>query len=349
MKYSLDQLTDYSYKELHSFLPLDIIPAYVKEAECITKADTQDLPDEAFADKYHRAFPIKSASDVYISNAYMMNKRAELTDLWGEGYVNEVGLRIVKAAELFNIIDDIRVYNNKLDDKQAQDYTEKTLVSFDVAGNNYELFPYKTAEDIKYQAEQFAVNISNYPFNWRPTIASEFIKQAAELGVDDLPEIILKYGGYHLPDTREFTNTLAKRMRKLSSDYQEKYKPLIEKSATIGSREDAFKICAEAYQIEKLAGVYEKPLLYREVGDIVDRTMTLSIQKIGEYMNVIKVGGDCYRISDLQKIDKDVYKQAFDCDIDPTKVAELQEVIPTVPLSDWALFQELSNIHPVTE
>ena len=344
MKYSLDFTDDYSFKELHSFLDTSIIPDFVKSAECLTKTAAQDLPDESFADKYHRAFPINSAPDVYVSNAYFMNKRAELTKLWGKNYIEEVGGRIVKAAELFDIYEDVSKYNRNLDAKQAEDYPEKTLVSFDIGGNNYELFPYKTAEDIQYQAEHFAKNLNNYPFSWRPTIASEFVKQAAELGVSELPDIICKYGGMFLPDHREFQETLARRMRKLGEQYQTQYKECITKAGEFSSREEAFNICAEAYKIEKSAGVYDKPLVYREMGDIIDRTMVLSLSKVAEFLSVVKMDNDCYKIADLQKVDKDIYKQAFGCDIDPSKTAELQEVLPTMPASDVALFRELSGI-----
>jgi len=347
MRPNLDATTDYSYKEINLFLNASTIPEFVKSAEYLTKQAADQLPDEAFADTYHRAFPINTAPDVYISNAFFMNKKAALEDLWETNYINTVESRINKAAELFNIKEDLAKYNANLMEKSAADYTENTLVSFDVAGTNYELFPYKTAEDLTTQAEVFSNNIKNYPFDWRNKIASEFVKQASELGIEELPDILCKYSGQFFPDLRDFQDILTRRMNKLAEDKQSKYKELVEKSANISSREEAMNICAEAYKIEKLAGVYDKPLLYREMGDIVDRTMTLSLDKIAEYLNSIKLGQEVYSIADLQKVSKDVYKQAFDCDIDPTKAAELKEVLPTMPLSDIHLFKELSGITPV--
>jgi hypothetical protein len=93
-----------------------------------------------------------------------------------------------------------------------------------------------------------------------------------------------------------------------------------------------------------MAGVYDKPLFYREFGDIIDRTMTLTLSKIAEYLDVVEMAGDTYKMSDLQKVSKDVYQQAFNAEIDPTKTAELKEVLPTMPASDVALFRELSGI-----
>jgi hypothetical protein len=347
MHYSLDQTSDYSYKELYSYLNINSVPDFVKQAECMTKASAGTLPDEAFADKYHRAFPISSAPDVYISNAYFVNKKAELSKLWGDNYVGEVEGRITKAAELFNIKGDLVTYSAKLMEKEAADYSENVIASFDIGGTSYDLFPYKTAEDIKYQAAVFAGNIKNYPFTWRPKIAHSFIEKAAEIGINELPDIICKYGGMFFPDVREFQNTLARRMRKLGEDYQSKYQPILEKAAEVSSREDAMNICAEAYKIEKESGIYEKPLVYREMGDIVDRTMILGMDKLANLMNVVKMNNDYYNISDLQKISKDIYKQAFGCDIDPANINELREVLPTIPGSDVALLRELSGIQSV--
>lgn len=108
MKYSLDQTTDFSFRELHAFLSGVEIPEYVKNAEMLTKEAADTLPDSAFADQYHRAFPIKSAEDTYLSNVHFVQKRAELTNLWGENYVNDVATRLIKAAELFNIYGDLQ-------------------------------------------------------------------------------------------------------------------------------------------------------------------------------------------------------------------------------------------------
>lgn len=344
MKYSLDVTSDYSYRELYSYLNINTTPDFVKQGECMTKLAADELLDDAFADKYHRAFPINSAPDVYVSNAYFMNKKAELEKLWGTNYVTDVETRINKAAEVFSIKGDLDKYNTNIMEKSAADYSEKSIASVEMGDTTYDLFPYKTAEDIKFQAEQFVNNIKNYPFAWRNKIAHAFIEKAAEAGIDEMPDLICKYGGMFFPDVREFEDTLARRMRKLSEVYQKQYQPILEKAAAITCREDAYNVCAEAYKIEKSAGVYDKPLVYREFGDIVDRTMTLSMTKLADIMNVVKMDGDYYKIDDLQKVSKDIYKQAFGCDIDPANASELRDVLPTMPGSDVALFRELSNI-----
>ena len=192
MNYNLDMTSDYSLRELHGFLDISTIPDFVKSGELLTKEAAAAMNEEAFADRYHRAFPIDNAANVYVSNAYFVNKRAALEDKWGSNYVSEVEARIVKAAELFDIKQHIESYNSGLNVKQANDYAENWLVNID----GYELFPYKTASDLAYQAENFAKDIKNYPFAWRSKIASEFVDAANRYAIGELPDLICKYAGF---------------------------------------------------------------------------------------------------------------------------------------------------------
>ena len=345
MRYNLDVTDDYSFKELHSYLGIAELPDVVKQSEALTKAATASLPDESFADRYHRAYPIDTPANVYISNAYFTNKKAALEEKWGSSYVAEVEDRIKKAAEITNLTKELEAYNTVVIEKAASDYSEQHVASFDDNGVAYELFPYKTAADISKAAEVFAKHIKEYPFGWRQEIAQNFVKKAEELGVEELPELVCKYGGLYYPDARSFTDELTRRMNKLSSETDKaEYVKCIEKAATADSRSAAMAVCQEAYMIEKKAGAYENVLVYRQLGDIVDKCFPLSIYKIAELLNVIEMAGEPYAVTDLQKVSKDIYKEAFGVELDPTNVETLKETLPTMPLSDVALFRELSGV-----
>jgi len=347
MNYALDITTDFSLAELNSFLDRNTLPEFVKVGEVLSKEAIDSLQSDAFADRYHRAYPIESPANVYVSNAYFINKKAALEDKWGKNYVTEVEDRIAKAAELFNITEDLANYNSQLNEKTAADYTEQAVSTITQDGRSFELFPYKTAEDVSYQAEAFAHNVKDYPFAWRSKIASDFITAATELGIDELPNIICKYAGQYFPDTRNFKTELNRRMNKISSEQaKEQYTELL-KHADIASRDEAMEVCNKAYTIEKSAGVYDNNALYTSLGDIIDRTFTLNIDKIAALLDVVKMAGDTYAMDDLKKISAEVYKQACGCDLDPTKEAELREVLPTLPMSDVALLRELSGISPL--
>jgi hypothetical protein len=345
MRYNLDVTDDYSFKDLHSYLGITELPDLVKQAEVLTKEGTAALPDESFADRYHRAYPITSPADVYMSNAYFINKKAALEEKWGPAYVAEVESRIKQAAEITGTTKELESYNLVVLEKSAADYQEQTVASFQVNGVDYDLFPYKTAEDIVKAAETFTKNIKDYPFDWRPGIAQNFVKKAEKLGVEELPELICKYGGLYYPDLRTFDSELTRRMNKLGSEpAKQAYQACIEKSAKVTSQAEAMALCNEAYVIEKQAGAYNNLNVYRQLGDIVDKCFPLSIYKISELLNVIEMAGEPYAAGDLQKVSKDIFKQAFGVDLDPSDLQSLQDTLPTMPRSDVALFQELSGI-----
>lgn len=345
MNYSLDVTTDYSLKELNAFLDINSIPDYVKQGEVLSKEAAEKLSEEAFADRYHRAFPIDTPTSTYVSNAYFVNKKAALEEKWGPNFVAEVETRIKQAGELFKISEDLEAYNSGLAIKTAADYTEQCVSSIQADGQIYDLFPYKTAADLIKHAETFAQDIKNYPFSWRAQIASDFVKSATDLGIEEMPDLIAKYAGFYFPDTRNFGTELTRRMNKISSaTAKEQYKQCIQKAANIASCQDAMQVCAEAYMIEKSAGVYDNASLSSQLGDIVDKTFLLDIEKIAALLDIVHMDGEPYAMADLKKISKDVYKQAFGCDIDPNNDAELRDVLPTMPGSDVAMLRELSNI-----
>ena len=345
MKISIDQTQDYSHQELYSFLDSNTIPQFVKEGELITKEAADKLAEPAFADRYHRAFPIDSAANCYVSNAFFINKKAALKDMWGANYITEVESRLNKAAELFEISNDVNTYNTNLLVKTAADYQEKFVSYVQANESDYELFPYKTAADVGNHARLFAKDIKNYPFNWRTKIAADFVKVAVELGVEELPDLVCKYAGYYFPDTRNFATELTRRMNKISNEKaKEGYKELITKAASVESREAAFNLCKEGYELERTAGVYDNVSLSNSLGDIVDKTFTLDFQKIAGLLDVVNMDGEPYAMSDLKKVNKEIFKQAFGCDINTSDDAELRNTLEVMPRSDIALFRELSGV-----
>lgn len=348
MSYTLDQTTDYSFRELHTFLDGISTPEFVKQAEMDTKETVEKLSEEAFADRYNRAYPIHTPAATYLSHAHFTQKKAELSKKWGVGYVEEVAARIKTAGELHKIASDLSGYEKQAAEKAAVTPEEKCVFTVKVGEADTGLFPYRTKEDLSKQAEEFAANISNYPFDWRRPIAVSFWKQASEVNLEELPELICKYAGMYFPDTSSFADELTRRMNKLSDDKQADYAKLIEKAASAVSAEDFYELCGEAYEAEKQAGAWDHAITRRTLGDIVDTTFTLSIDKVASLLNVVDMAGEPYCINELKKVSKDIYKEAFGADLDPSNGDQLRDVLPTMPLSDVALFRELSGINPLS-
>lgn len=346
MKLSFDQTTDYSFRELHKFLKKASIPEYVKEASESTDYDS--LPKEAFADPYNRAFPKHSKEDTYLSYVHFINKKASLKKKYSPAYVADVDSKLKKSAALFEITQDLENYTSSLNTKEASDYSEKTIYEADLNGQPYPLFTYKTAEELKLASEQYARDYKRIPFEWRKDICNNFIKAAKVEGLDDMPDIICKYAGMFYPDTDAVVNTLKFRADiTKNAEHKEAYTKMADNVEGLIDNDDFMKVAETCYWMERNQGIYDNKNSSATYGDPVDRIFTLSIDKIAATLDVVKLGNDYYKMTDLQSVKPDIYKEAFGIDIDNTDTDSIRESLPTMPLSDVSLFRELSGVRPV--
>lgn len=350
-KFSFDQQTDFSGKQLYKMLSGTDVPEYVKIAEIEDTYDLNKLPKAAFADQDRRIYPINSPARVYVSNVHFINKKADIAKLYGQDYVSQLESSIEKAAELFDISEDLQDYNSSLNVKQASDYTEKCMVDFTVEGMDtpIQLYPVKTASDLEDSAKHFAENIKNFPFEVRVKSAENFIKAAQELAVDDIPDILLKYAGMYYPDIPNLADELWRRSTKLTKEANKQiYKAISDDVENISSLQDVMKIAETCFYIENMEGLYDKKASAQILGDPVDCFFTEPVHKIASELNYVEVHGDKYRMSDLIKISKDKYEEAFgDCGIDPDSPEKIADILPTMPRSDVKLLEEITGLRPI--
>lgn len=349
MKLSLDQTTDNSYQQLFSLFRGIALPDMVKQAELDTKESVEKLPTEAFADRYNRAFPIYSAPSTFVSNAYFQSKKASLEKKWGTNYVTTVDDRLKKAAAIFGIEEELASFGSDLEKSASAGPEERVLCTIKDADNNeYDIFPYKTAADLSDAAERFANTLSQYPFSWRTQIADSFVKAASENEVDELPEIVFKYAGQYYPDPIAIVDETKRRLSKIAGKVsQDEKAALLKQAAEVSDIDSALTLCSELYRVEKKAGAYDSRMLRPVLGDVVDRIFVLSPEKVASLLDVIDMAGDTYTVSSLQSVPREIYKQAFGADVDPSDRNQLQDILPTMPLSDVSLFRELSGISPL--
>lgn len=348
MRLNNDQTTDFSSRDLFRYLGSIELPAYVKQAEVDTEKLSNKYGSSAFADESGKSFPIISPASVYVSNAFFFHKRAELDNKWGKAYTEKVGQRISAAADLFDIAPDLKSYNAWADTNAAKDYNTEVLYTTKVSEEAVEFYPVKTTDDFVKAAEHFVANIEKFPYPWRFEIADNFVKKAKAYNVEELPDLLCKYAGLFFPNVMDVANEIWRRSTKLASfDDQKKYAGLVGGLNEAKTIEDFKKIADSLYYTEKLAGLYEDKYTKSVLGDPVDRIFTLSLDKVAEMLDVVEMGGSRYQVCDLKKISSEVYKEAFGVDIDVNDNEQLREILPTMPRSDVALFEELSGVKPV--
>jgi hypothetical protein len=345
----LDQLSETAGIQLFHLLRHTDVPDFVKEAELDGPGGGHDLPDEAFADPKARLFPLDTPARVYVSNAFLQSKRGSLE----EGYFGRLEARVKEAAELFSISHELEAYDAVMAKQAAAGPAEDPVcVISEEDGREVPLFPVKTAEDLRQAAAEFEANLPSYPFGWRRDIARGFLRKSAELGVEELPDIICKYAGLFFPahtsvvagelgrrSRRMATKTAAERLQRLSEALD---------GANFAGREEVFKLATLVQHIEQQDGAYDRAVSREALPDPVDLFFPHSPQKTAGLLDTVTMGDRMFHMEQLRKVPASIYKEAFGVALDPADPANLREVLPTMPRSDVDLFQELSGAVPVT-
>lgn len=348
MKLAFDQQTDYSNKELYGMFVNTDLPEYVKTAELDDSLELSGLPKTAFADTERRIYPINTPARVYVSNAYFINKKADISKLYGEDYTSQLENNIKEAAELFDIAEDLNNYNSSFNEKTASDYEEHYLTEFDLGETQIRLYPVKTAADLSESADHFVKNIKNYPFDVRVKTAQNIIRFAEELGVDEVPNLVMKYAGLYYPDLAGLEREIWRRSNKLEKEANKKiYADLISDIDNITEVGEVMKVAELLFNVENMEGLHDKTAVAKVLGDPVDCIFTQSIDKVAQELSFIDIHGDKYKVEDLTKISRDKYEEAFGFELDPADIEKLAEILPTMPRSDVKLFEEISGIRPL--
>lgn len=338
---SITQQTDYSRKELYHFLTGRNLPNFVKEAS-IEEVTDSSMNKEAYADEAGKLFPCWNAASTYVSHAFLINKKADITKVKGQGYTNKVERALEKAAKDFGITEEIKAYTATLKPKQAAIHE----VSSPLGEDNLVLYFVKSASDCVNHANHFSKNIENFPFEWRRPMANQFVKIAEQLGLDELPDLVLKYAGQYYPDHAAVKQELTRRSRR-HPEHTDRYEKLASDVGNIESLDEFFKLAETCYFMEKNAGLYDKPKSRMILGDPVDRLFTLHLDKVAELLNTVTMAGEQFDVDELEKISSDIYEKAFGFSISP-KEAEFKDIALTLPKSDVALFKQLSGVQPIT-
>jgi hypothetical protein len=295
-------------------------------------------------------YPINTPSRVFVSNAYFINKKADIEKIYGEDYSSQLENNIKEAAEIFGISEDLQNYASFLNIKVAADYTENYMVDFSLEGMSpVQLYPVKTAQDLSESAESFTKNIHNFPFEIRVKSAENFVKAAEHLGVDELPDLLMKYAGMYYPDLSSLKNELWRRSTKLASEeHKNIYVKISEDLVNMTSIAEVMKVAELCHNIENMEGLYDNVKIAQLLGDPVDMIFTQQITKVASDLSFVEVHGDKYKLEDLTKISKDKYEEAFgDCGIDPADPEKIAEILPTMPRSDVKLLEEITGLRPI--
>ena len=191
----MDIINDGSHSVLVSINDNYGLPEYVKKAENIfTKESADKLPDDLFADRVNRRYPIGSKADTWLSVAYFA-KTAE-NDGYSKQMKDAVEMTIKLAASAFGISKDVAEVMEKISAKPAEKRAEDDDLNY--GDPDTKMYPMFDEYGVKLAGEYFEENRNNYPLDLRRKIARNIMRKSAELSVD-IPECVRREAGLGMP------------------------------------------------------------------------------------------------------------------------------------------------------
>lgn len=344
MSYKFDHTTDYSGKELYAFTHNVNLPEFIKQAD-VAVENAQPLEKEAYADQDFKAFPINTAENTYLSYVHFINKQAAITKEYGKAHVQGIESRIKTAGTIFEISEHLDAYAKEQKANLTKKASIKDIGFVKVASDKLPTYSYATREDLEKVCSVFNDDLSMFSFSDRVNISKELVKAAQEEGLDEIPDPIAKYAGLGFLNTEVLDTELFRRKAKLAAvEDRQKVDAVYDALKQASTPEEQMKAAEELYNIEFDAGLYFNEKTAAVLGDFVDHVF-MTADKVASMLDeVIYVGKSPFSKFDLEKVSADVYKQAFDLDVEPTKIAEHKDALATMPESDVELFRNLAGI-----
>jgi len=177
----LDQRSDKSGQKTASIMTSFQAPAFVKSASLDQIMGKEAKGSLDYADPYHKRYPITNPAAIWMSAAYFwLEKNAD----------EEVERRIIEAAELFNIKDEVLQLKSEISktlEKQAADEEVSddyfALVK-EVAGHKRRYYPLRNRQEVKVAAQYFNENRASIPrLEDRYQMANKILAAAEREGV----------------------------------------------------------------------------------------------------------------------------------------------------------------------
>jgi hypothetical protein len=299
-----DFYSDYGYNFI-KILKDKEVPSFVKEADMLDQEEMDRLPDTAFASVDHRKLPITDPANVYVSAAYYFNaneKNAEVED------------RILKAAELFEISEEIKNILPDTNTKIAQEDNQKEStweISATYKNGNIKKFAGDSSSIEKFQ-DEFVSKVFNLCSFESKMDCAEKIAQELEKSGKEVSHRILEISGRNIPNLEKVAEQVKARAVRLPKDSQKVSlcklaDELLDSSdKTIDGMKKLAKILESIDEENSLTRFYNNSIL-----DPFASVFNTNINDAKKIASVIDLNGSEFSVEELSAVDKDILKLAL--------------------------------------
>jgi hypothetical protein len=161
------------------------LPKYVEQGVPLEKDAAASVSDSLFADDIHRRYPLTDKANTWLSGAYFAKTAS---DAYSNEEYQRIAKRIIKAAELYGISEDVcgvmgKIINDELEAKNRQIEKDAEAAMSCYGEPETGGFPMFDIEQVKMANAYFDENAYAYDWKRRANIAKNIMRKSAEYGV----------------------------------------------------------------------------------------------------------------------------------------------------------------------
>ena len=199
----MDILHDNSFRVLRTIA--DIVgesgmPEYVMHNNVPDQKTASNLADGAFADDVNRMYPIDTPHATWLAGAYLEYHTPEVEPAKQAAVRDFTRDRILEAAEIYGIREDVESVMSKIAASKSPCITED-----DYGMPEQKKYRVTSCDELKVACDYFSEYRGRYPASDRERVSRFLMKKAGEYGVPfcEIPHSVCRDAGYGIPD-REF-------------------------------------------------------------------------------------------------------------------------------------------------
>jgi hypothetical protein len=349
----LDQTLDLNGQEQYRLCQLYEAPAFVKQATVSQLVGPEAMPPHLCADQRHRRYPMHSKAATWMSSAFFYEKQAAMPRLEAA----KIEARLMEAADFWSIATEVAGLKKRASELVRDDLSRLSDEDFCWVMGNERQLPLRNAMEVRAAAEYIGKYRDEFTFPDRQKMARKVLQKAARYGAalgefDDLMERLAGFGGCSASAAAQLVSNRAKLARASHPDIAVE----LEKMAAMiladpkkaRSPHCLAKVAETLDQLDRLLHIREYSEAVPRAEDalfVVTRKTASSFA--GQHLST--TAGSVYDVDDVAKLRTrdvrsylgDELATAVDADGIHTDPIKLAEIIPTLPLGDARVFDEL--------
>ncbi len=359
---ALDQNLDLNGQEKHRLFTLYAAPDFVKSANHEDVHGPENLHTSEFADPLRKLYPCHTKAATWASAVFFFDNRESFPPIRGATIED----KILKAAEVFNLKDEIETLRSSITDSKTDDINKLPNEKFAYVNETDEgvvrKYPLRNAAETKAAAEYFFEYRDSFPWEARNHFARKVLKAAESYGaaIQDCREELEKSAGFGLCASRDVITAIRQRSRAASvrgdlgglSDELDRLATTIEKNSSVVLQKqfDFAQLLDDVDRRCDWVGRYDNDFDRPE--EVLFGITEKSASELANRLIGNQLTGNYYQVDDLEKLPVNKIAEVLGQEVaDAVSVGgvyvdreKLAAVLPTLPRNDAKLFDQLAAV-----